>query len=367
MYVNNAEETIEMPYIKVNQASFGNSAADEETPETKARSETKAQPESEVQSGTEMRSAKVQPIITLKPLAQTRATVSDTVLYEVNVRFTLDIESVNAKTENKQTLAFSVNYLGAVINTTEVPDPDPEPEPEPELVEVEYQTDYVWEEAHDNLPLLYYAIVYRKRHYRHSDGRKEVLTDKFVDSGHPGEVYCYIDVRDDNPFEITRTKERNDSIWISTVDTKVDNVADFTVTNDIKKTNPGAWDTYVISKLYSEDLSLQENVNTSQDYTETSLQNGWYFYCCNHCLYTYVRLDGVSYFTHYNDSRMYDQFLAIDGKIIDFLEHTPKREFNQYVEDISEGGTGKRIVGECTTFFLGRTFYTKTILNMYNK
>lgn len=163
-YVNKAEETIEMPYIKVNQANFGSSNANEETPETKARSET------------------LQPVVTLKALPQTRATVSDTVLYEVNVRFNLDIESMNAKTENKQTLAFSVNYLGAVVTTTDVPDP------EPELVKVEYRTDYIWEEAHDNLPLLYYAIVYRDRYYRHSDGREEILTDRFVDNGHPVEL-----------------------------------------------------------------------------------------------------------------------------------------------------------------------------------
>ena len=338
-YVNKAEETIEMPYIKVNQANFGSSNANEETPETKARSET------------------LQPVVTLKALPQTRATVSDTVLYEVNVRFNLDIESMNAKTENKQTLAFSVNYLGAVVTTTDVPDP------EPELVKVEYRTDYIWEEAHDNLPLLYYAIVYRDRIYCNGD----TLTDRFVDNGHPGELYCDIGIRDDNPFEIERTEERNDSIWISRLDAKVDNASDFSVTNQIEKIDIGAWDTYVVSKLYSDDLSLKEDVNISHDYTETSRQNGWYFYCCNHCLVTFAWMNGVPWFDLYNDSRMYDQYLAIDGKIIDFLDHAPIREFNHYVEEISEGGTGKRVVAECSTFYLGRKFYTKTILNLYNK
>lgn len=51
--------------------------------------------------------------------------------------------------------------------------------------------------------------------------------------------------------------------------------------------------------------------------------------------------NGVPYFTLYTDSSIYDQYLAIDGKIIDFLDHAPIREFNQYVEEISEGGTGK--------------------------
>lgn len=73
------------------------------------------------------------------------------------------------------------------------------PDPEPELVKVEYRTDYIWEEAHDNLPLLYYAIVYRDRYYRHSDGREEILTDRFVDNGHMVGSSALIDPVDFSP------------------------------------------------------------------------------------------------------------------------------------------------------------------------
>lgn len=103
-YTTAGGETIEMPYIKLNQANFGNSGATEET-------------------GPGTRCGAVVRSITVRPLPQTRATVSDTTWYEVNATFNLDIESVNTKTENKQNLTFSVTYLGAVTTEVELGDP----------------------------------------------------------------------------------------------------------------------------------------------------------------------------------------------------------------------------------------------------
>ena len=356
-YVNKAEETIEMPYIKVNQANFGSSNANEETPETKARSET------------------LQPVVTLKALPQTRATVSDTVLYEVNVRFNLDIESMNAKTENKQTLAFSVNYLGAVVTTTDVPDP------EPELVKVEYRTDYIWEEAHDNLPLLYYAIVYRDRYYRHSDGREEILTDRFVDNGHTVESSAFIDPVDFFPGrpewiedEIIYDKYEqfvNDSIWSFYHSTFVPDLTKLrigeTFDDGFTGSAPGEWENYVISKLYSESLNLPDNPSSDSDnkWENASGQTGWYFIDTTHQL---------RYLIYYGDTwiarptllvRFYDQCLVIDGKRITFLDHLPEHTWNSYVEDVS--GPGKKFVYECKTKFLGRNFYISAEETFYQK
>ena len=97
-------QTIEMPYVKLNQANFGSSGAAEAS-EPNARSET------------------VVKSITVKPLPQTRASVSDTTWYEVNAIFNLDIECMNAKTENKQNLTFSVTYLGAVTREIDLSEP----------------------------------------------------------------------------------------------------------------------------------------------------------------------------------------------------------------------------------------------------
>ena len=103
-YVNSQSRKIEMPYIKVNPAKYG--AA--KTEETRA-------------------AAVAVTGIRLKRLAspmQTRAsTITDSAAYDVNVSFTLDIESVNAKNTNSQTLSFEANFVSVVETTTEVPDP----------------------------------------------------------------------------------------------------------------------------------------------------------------------------------------------------------------------------------------------------
>ena len=67
----------------------------------------------------------------------------------------------------------------------------------PELVKMEYRPGWTWEEAHDNLPLLYYAHVDRDRYY--SNG--EVYTDHFVDYGHDAQVLAKVSTRvDDSPL-----------------------------------------------------------------------------------------------------------------------------------------------------------------------
>lgn len=373
-YVNKAEETIEMPYIKVNQANFGSSNANEEIPETKARSET------------------LQPVVTLKALPQTRATVSDTVLYEVNVRFNLDIESMNAKTENKQTLAFSVNYLGAVVTTTDVPDP------EPELVKVEYRTDYIWEEAHDNLPLLYYAIVYRDRHYRHSDGREEILTDRFVDNGHPADVkvcvateldtypknypsegtvsYKVSNISDETDF-ITYSRGEiieNDSIRIvkcTAVFGGDPTKSETEVLNGERNNTPGAWDSYVVSKLYDNSINITDDMVVN-NYPPSSRQSGWYFQNL-----TYDNILQILFpasirpiFSSYVDVNQYDQYLVIDGKRIEFTQYYPERENKVSSEKIAETnniGKGKRYIHECIVKFMGRNFYASCIMDVYQR
>lgn len=103
-YITSTKDKIEMPYIKLNEAKFGSTGTTEKTPQG--------------------RSAAVVTGVTVRPLAMSRAAVlRDSAMYEVNVRFSLDIESVNAKQNTKQTLEFSVNYVGIVETITELADP----------------------------------------------------------------------------------------------------------------------------------------------------------------------------------------------------------------------------------------------------
>lgn len=100
--VNSAGKSIEMPYVKVNDAKYGTATSTEQT-----------------------RAALSATCIKLTPLPKTRSiTVTDSTAYNVSVSFNLDLESVNTKEENKQNLSFNVNYIGIVENSTEYPDPE---------------------------------------------------------------------------------------------------------------------------------------------------------------------------------------------------------------------------------------------------
>lgn len=279
---------------------------------------------------------------------------ADTTFYEVKVPITLETIEVGTTNENIQNIEFVVSYIGAVVTLKEVP----------ELVKVEYRTGYVWEEAHDNLPLLYYAKVYRDRYY--SNG--EVFTDEFVDNGHPAELNSYTGINTEFPCEeISRSEQRNDSIWTSDCVVAVEDMSSFEAQVELGKTDPGTWSQYVTGKLY-ENVNLSDETYTcSQNYETTSLQSGWYFQGFSHCQYMYGLFNGTPMITLYSDSRMYDQFLSIDGRIINFLEYKPQRTFSHKVEDVAQYKNGKRLTNECTTTYLGRRFYTRTVLTLYEK
>ena len=95
-----ADGNVEMPYAMPHEAVFGNADAAEG-------------------AGTRA----VVRNISIKPLPQTRASVSDTTWYEVNAVFNLDMECMNAKDAGKQNLTFSVTYRGAVTTEIELSDP----------------------------------------------------------------------------------------------------------------------------------------------------------------------------------------------------------------------------------------------------
>lgn len=291
---------------------------------------------------------------TVNELSTVTSSKADTTFYEVKVPIKLETIDVETTDENIQTIELVVSYIGAVVTLKE----------EPELVRVEYRTGYVWEEAHHNLPLLYYAKVYRDRYY--SNG--EVFTDEFVDNGHPAELNSVTGINTEFPCEeISRSEQRNDSIWTSECIVAVDDMSIFDSYVKMDEMNPGNWSEYVVSKLYDNINLEQTDYTGSENYESTSLQSGWYFQCFSHCQYMYARFNKASMFTLYADSGMYDQFLSIDGKIINFLEYKPIRNFSHNVEDVAQYSKGKRLTNECTTYYLGRKFYTKTVLILYEK
>ena len=105
-HVNSLQQRIEMPYIKVNSAKYG--AAQPEKADTRA--------EKPRVSVTGMR------IVPHAP--QTRGTIVDSTMYDVNVAFNVAVESVHTKKEQNQTLSFEVSFLAVVEDITEYPDPE---------------------------------------------------------------------------------------------------------------------------------------------------------------------------------------------------------------------------------------------------
>lgn len=97
-HVNSLSDVIEMPYVKVNEAKLGSGHVSE--------------------SGDGARNSS--PYVTLRALSLTRASITDSTMFEVSAKFNLELESVNTKSENKETLEFNVHYVGVVENVTEL-------------------------------------------------------------------------------------------------------------------------------------------------------------------------------------------------------------------------------------------------------
>ena len=97
-HVNSLSDVIEMPYVKVNEAKLGSGHVSESGDGTRNSS----------------------PFVTLRALSLTRASVTDSTMFEVSAKFNLELESVNTKSENKETLEFNVHYVGVVENVTEL-------------------------------------------------------------------------------------------------------------------------------------------------------------------------------------------------------------------------------------------------------
>lgn len=303
---------------------------------------------------------------TVSELSTATGEMADTTFYEVRVPIKLETVYVGTADENVQTTEIVASYIGAIVTWKE----------EPELVKVEYRTGYVWEEAHDNLPLLYYAKVYRDRYY--SNG--EVFTDEFVDVGHPVESVSSIYPEEETSLDIENgekiifhpyRREEKDSISIVYSETEVPNLDLLTtdLSDDRYTTSlPGTWEDYLISKLYQNEFAPIDASFCQQSWGNCDMATGWYFKDIGYIRSIDVNYNGVSLWLdirRYNlKPEFYDQYLAIDGKRIDFLKYQPQHTYNFTVED---KGNSRIYKYECWSKFMGKTFYLATVDTIYEK
>lgn len=101
---NSAGRQIEMPYVRLDPAEFGGAGTTEETPRGRAAIAVSA--------------------VTVRPLPVSRAhTVTDSTIYEVEVRFNIGMQSMNTAGSDAQALEFSATYIGVVETKTTLEDP----------------------------------------------------------------------------------------------------------------------------------------------------------------------------------------------------------------------------------------------------
>lgn len=342
-YTTKDGETVDMPYVAFSGSAWGDQGVTATAADVKA-----------------VRSA-----VSVKPLPVARAIVKDTAWYEVSATFSVDMETVNTEEKSEQTLVFVVKYIGAVVTETEVPDP------EPNLVKVVYRTGYEWEEAHDNLPLLYYAHVYRERHY----DNKEVITDRFVNNGQmwaggatigPSES---MDIEyDDGTFGTCNgyRKNLNDSIdfyYSTLIVPDIDKISSELGSDRWNTSLPDEWNKYLEAKRYDDELIMAvDNSLCDQGWSKSSRPSGWYFKDC--AWFRRISLFYGETFTRNYDMkpRWYEQYLVIDGLRIDFIDWRPKLTYSFTYEDIPGSSPRCRVYKyQCHARYYNRNFYINVI------
>jgi len=340
--VYKTDDGIEMPYMKFNPAVL--------VPGEDGNAST-----------TRLAGARAVATAVKLPAPQTRAAETRHEYYEIRVKFKMDAESVNATEKHTEPMEFSVSYVGVVTTEVEAP----------ELVDVTYRTDYEWQDDCVASHLGYYAVVWRDRHY--SNG--EVISDRFVDYGHPmaaqgsiksavGDISAaYPDLTGslyDNWLGLIEYRSGGVSATDSTLTLKaiavIDSLQNVNITSQYGKryAEPGDWGSYLPSKSYSSDVSING-----------STENGWYFYNFN-----VVHGYAVDIYTSDISIDQYDQYLMIDGRRIDFLKYFEEPEESTSEADLpatDTTGPGKRYTHTLKMKRMGRNFIVTSIMDIYQR
>lgn len=288
-------------------------------------------------------------------------------VYEVEIRLSQELKSVDAPESKSETIEYVVKCIGAI---------------EVKLVKVVYRKDWEWRDSHDNILLAYYPMVHRDRIY--STG--ETFTDTFRDYGHLASSYMEFigtdsvkDVSDGKVRCSMSSEDYRDSIHVICFSAAVPNLSKvidvFEVSGDMPvdcyiTPPPGAWEEYILDKDYEgQDISLEgvEVVGANSTSAKTS---GWYAYCPDYLYHSFVcvygdetRFDGAMHI------HFYDQFLIIDGQMITFLEYRGPMQFNYHKDYITmpNGAPGFVYTTEFRQRFLEKNFYFSRVDSIYQQ
>lgn len=266
--------------------------------------------------------------------------------YNVTARFRQRFSMANQSDKQPFEKEFDIKYTVTLDN---------------KLVDVTYEKDYEWTEAHDNLPVMTYYIVYRHRTY--STG--ETLTDTFIcPYGWMVSIDTTISKRNTGPFSFVYHNNNLDE-------------QDF---RHIKTTSTGVPDINLLSYQVFKDTDEWDNRNLN-DYTSAlynyhydseNPQEGWYAKGIYRNRSVAILYDE----THYNNEwvniekigiEFYDRFLYIDGQVIDFSDYrmTYDFDFREQPTTLSDGTPAKVFTHECKAKYLGKDFYVTTVDTVY--
>lgn len=285
--------------------------------------------------------------------------------YEVTVRIRQDVKVMNSPESKTETLEYVVKYTA---------------NKEIKLVKVTYRKDWEWIEAHDNLPLASYAIVYRDRTY--SDG--QTYTDTFSDYGRschwiPGILHAQKDTIEINwdggkviyyPYHGVESDSYVKIIEESIAVPDLDHFKNFGPVEDGYTSGtsiPGNWNAYKQDIAYTNlDLDLSGVTIVGQG-LPSSQESGWYALTAtySHHITSYgydpgFYVPGLRVDDPFVDGTIRDRFLVIDGMMFTFNEYIEPFEFNDKVEDFpgdANHGPGKIYTTEVHSRILGKDFY----------
>ena len=281
-----------------------------------------------------------------------RATVNDTVFYDVKAVFEVDVEGVNVEKALAQTISFEVNYEGGVVSKTEGP---------VELVSTDYRKDLIYLEPVGNLIARTSCVVYRDRKY--SDGSVQ------TDSIYGGPWMMLESVVDIDTSYFTGSMEatfgavnvdvdNNAGVYIRSASVEVPDMSYVFEEHGggMNDNSPGSYSTYWAET----DRSAYNSANPVEGWYYTKVVNNYDF--------AIGYADGVAseiLFMCRIEASYYDRFLYVDGKLIDFAEFRPS--WDDGVFTTSDVSGGKVYTLECKGSYAGQEVHLKTSVTVTAK
>ena len=301
----------------------------------------------------------------------------EAVAYEVTVLFRQNIQAQNVSGAEPQSIEYIVRYMAVK---------------EVRLTKVVYRKSWEWNDPHDNIILAWAPIVYRDRIY--SDGK--TFTDTFSGSFMFKSLSAVTAGGGNAPDNLNQEAEYNwdgnrivyhlshltdmDSILIKSHSigvTSLNAVQGWKVAEDsyISSISPGDWAKYGQSKLYDSGVNVptDDGVEFVGNNGTSERASGWYAWEIGYTKrivadYINSRPPLTNLLINMRVSlEMPDQFLSIDGKMINYLEYRGTPQTTIQTEDITmpNGAPARVYKLEGRQHFLDKNFYVAAIDTVY--